>query len=177
MLYIAYGSNINPGQMAHRCPGAKVAGVAELEGHDLLFKGRRYSAVATIEPLDGGAVPVLLWSISKTHEQALDAFEGWPHVYRKEIRTVQFEGEACQGMLYIMNGAPFGYPSARYYNTIREGYKSAGLDTGYLDRAVERSMRLALEQDVEREMAFSPKAHDEQEFDDGQQNLFEMRWW
>ena len=178
MLYIAYGSNINLRQMAHRCPGAKIAGPAELEGHDLLFKGRRHSAAATVEPLNGGAVPVLLWNISKTHEQALDAYEGWPNVYRKEIHKVQFEGKTRQGMLYVMNDAYFGYPSARYYATIREGYKSAGFDAEYLSRAVEKSMRLALEQDMElAEMAFDPEAQEDMDFDDEQHNLFNMRWW
>ena len=31
-LYLAYGSNLNLAQMQYRCPGAKVAGTAELQG-------------------------------------------------------------------------------------------------------------------------------------------------
>lgn len=37
--YIAYGSNLSVKQMAHRCPDARIAGQAVLEGWELLFKG------------------------------------------------------------------------------------------------------------------------------------------
>lgn len=175
MLYIAYGSNINQRQMAHRCPGARVAGVAELTGYDLLFKGRRHCSHATVERLKGGSVPVLLWDISKAHERSLDVFEGWPRVYRKEVCKVQFEGKSRQGMLYVMTaGNDFGEPDPAYYNTIREGYKAAGFAPAYLDQAVEQSARLALEQDAEWERLTSEY---EQDFDDSQQSLFDMRWW
>ena len=48
-LYLAYGSNLNLGQMAHRCPDSKVAGKAELPGYRLLFRGGQHNAHATIE--------------------------------------------------------------------------------------------------------------------------------
>ena len=174
MLYIAYGSNINLRQMAHRCPGARVVGPAELTGYDLLFRGSRYNSHATVERLVGGSVPVLLWEIDKAHEQALDVCEGWPNVYRKQIKRVQFEGKTRQGMMYVMNDADFGYPTTRYYATIREGYESAGFDTCYLDRAVEQSRQLALEQDAKwAQLA----AEYEQELDSGQQSLYDFNWW
>ena len=43
-LYIAYGSNLNLEQMAHRCPTAQAVGTATLKNWRLMF----YS-VATIE--------------------------------------------------------------------------------------------------------------------------------
>ncbi len=64
-LYIAYGSNLNLGQMKYRCPTATVVGPAELEGYDLLFRGGRRGAVATVEPQEGGKVPVLLWKLKQ----------------------------------------------------------------------------------------------------------------
>ena len=39
--YIAYGSNMDEGQMAYRCPTARLLGQAEVEGYRLLFKGSR----------------------------------------------------------------------------------------------------------------------------------------
>ena len=50
-LYIAYGSNLNLEQMAHRCPTAKVAGTAMLHNWRLAF----YS-VATVERYRGGGL-------------------------------------------------------------------------------------------------------------------------
>ena len=49
-LYIAYGSNLNLEQMAFRCPTAKVVGKSELKDYELLFRGGRRGAVATVEP-------------------------------------------------------------------------------------------------------------------------------
>ena len=178
MLYIAYGSNINIGQMAQRCPGARIAGPAQLQGYDLLFKGRRHDAVATVEPLKGGSVPVLLWEMSRNHERALDVYEGWPHVYHKEIKKVKFEGKSRPAMLYVMNeGRFFGDPSDAYYTRIRDGYKQAGFDISYLDQAVERSAQLALEQDLEwREEFAGFDEPDDIDFDDGL-DYVNMRFW
>ena len=54
-LYIAYGSNLNLPQMAFRCPTAKVVGASEIKGYELLFRGGRKGAVATVEPLEGSS--------------------------------------------------------------------------------------------------------------------------
>ena len=60
-LYVAYGSNLNLTQMAFRCPTAKVVGKGELKDYELLFRGGRRGAVATVEPKEGSAVPVLIF--------------------------------------------------------------------------------------------------------------------
>ena len=39
--YIAYGSNLNVGQMRMRCPHATILGTANLKGWELLFKGSK----------------------------------------------------------------------------------------------------------------------------------------
>lgn len=146
-LYIAYGSNLNLKQMAFRCPTARVAGSGELKDYELLFRGSRRSAVATVEPLKGSAVPVLLWTLRERDLQALDRYEGYPSFYRKEIIPVAFAGKTTSAMVYIMNdGHPLGSPSDYYFNAIMEGYRSAGFDTEFLERAVEKSIRLAQEQ-------------------------------
>ncbi|MDD3230252.1 MULTISPECIES: gamma-glutamylcyclotransferase family protein [Caproicibacterium] len=162
-LYIAYGSNLSLPQMAFRCPTAKVVGASEIKGYELLFRGGRKGAVATVEPFEGGSVPVLLWKIRSGDEQALDRYEGYPHFYRKEMMEVELKGKAVPGMVYVMNGGhEFGAPSDFYLNTIMEGYKTAGFDTDFLDQAVEKSIRLAAEQ---------------QEAEAVQGSLFGPKWW
>ena len=146
-LYIAYGSNLNLPQMAFRCPTAKVVGTSELKDYELLFRGGRKSSVATVEPLKGSSVPVLLWKLKERDLQALDRYEGYPSFYRKEILPVELKGKTIPAMVYIMNdGHPFGSPSDFYLNTIMEGYQSAGFDTEFVEQAVEKSIRLAQEQ-------------------------------
>jgi hypothetical protein len=162
-LYIAYGSNLNLPQMAFRCPTAKVVGASEIKDYELLFRGGRKSAVATVEPLKGSNVPVLLWKLKERDLQSLDRYEGFPSFYRKEILEVELRGKTVPAMVYIMNdGHPFGSPSDYYLNTILEGYQSAGFDTEFLEQAVEKSIRLAREQ---------------QEREPDQGTLFDLKWW
>ena len=142
-IYLSYGSNLNLEQMKRRCPYAIPLGVTELSGYSLLFRGDINSAVATVEPDDFGCVPALLWEITPRCEEALDRFEGWPDLYRKEMVTVTFDSKKIEAMLYIINGQSLGQPSKSYLNVIREGYISAGFNTAILDEAVEKSKVLA----------------------------------
>jgi gamma-glutamylcyclotransferase (GGCT)/AIG2-like uncharacterized protein YtfP len=136
-LYLAYGSNLNLEQMANRCPTAKVVGASIIKGYRLLFRGSHAGAVATIEPFKGESVPVLVWDITPADEAALDRYEGWPFLYRKETIKVRLNGKTVQAMVYIMNeGRPLGQPSCYYYSTILDGYKSAGFDVEILRKAV-----------------------------------------
>ena len=108
---------------------ATVAGTSEIKGYELLFRG-----VATVEPKEGGSVPVLLWNIEPWDELALDRYEGWPHLYRKEMMDVELEGETVSAMVYVMNdGRSLAMPSDVYYEVIEDGYKTAGFDIGVLE--------------------------------------------
>ena len=162
-LYIAYGSNLHMPQMAFRCPTAEVVGASEVKGYELLFRGGSRGAVATIEPLEGSSVPVLLWKIRPQDELSLDRYEGYPNFYRKEMLGVELCGRPVNAMVYIMNdGREFGAPSDFYLHTIADGYETAGFDTDFLDQAVEKSIRLAQEQ---------------QAVEDAQFNLWQQKWW
>ncbi len=136
-LYGAYGSNMNLEQMACRCPAARRLGPALLEGYRLVFRGARGSAVATIEPCAGGKVPVLLWAIGIGDEAALDRYEGFPKLYRKEQLHVRVGSRHVRAMAYVMNGGhPQELPGSSYYNVILEGYRASGFDESILNDAV-----------------------------------------
>ncbi len=136
-IYLAYGSNLNLEQMEWRCPYATVVGAVEVPGYQLLFRGQNGSAVATIEPVDGCIVPALLWEITPRCEEALDQYEGWPRLYRKEWITVTFGEKETDAMVYIMiEGPAVGIPGRGYLGTILQGYESAGFDRAVLERAV-----------------------------------------
>ena len=139
-VYLAYGSNLNLEQMAYRCPDATVIGTTMLPDYRLVFRGGRHTGVATIEQERGSAVPVLLWEITKRCEQALDRYEGYPHLYRKEQLTVDLDGEKVQAMAYVMNeGPPPAMPGAYYYAAILHGYRDCGFDEAILKEAVMRT--------------------------------------
>lgn len=148
-LYAAYGSNLNLRQMAVRCPDATVVGTAELKDYELVFRGGSGFGVATVEPREGGSVPILLWEISARDEKNLDRYEGWPTFYGKQTLGFEVEGQTIPAMVYIMTpGYEAAPPSEIYYETIVEGYANNGLDLAVLDRALERTTELAMEEDI-----------------------------
>ena len=139
-IYLAYGSNLNLEQMGRRCPTAKTLGTTELHGYDLKFRGDDGNAVATIEPGEG-SVPALLWKLTPRDEAALDYYEGWPRLYRKEQIDVTLNGKSVNAMVYVMNdGFDLGEPSPRYLDKIAEGYDNLGFDWSVLERAVALSV-------------------------------------
>lgn len=134
-LYIAYGSNINLEQMAHRCPNSKIVSKEMFKGYELEFRG-----VATIVPNDKSEVPILIWEIDGRDEHSLDRYEGFPNLYRKELFEIEVDGEKKECMAYLMNKGQISPPTSYYYNVINQGYEANGMDTSYLRAALERSV-------------------------------------
>lgn len=126
-LYFAYGSNLNLGQMAVRCPQAGVVGKAVLEGYELAFR----RGVLTVLPKEGGRVNGLLWRINAWDELTLDRYEGYPHLYTKELLPVQTDSGPQTVVAYVMT-APYCEkvqpPSATYLQTVLDGCLMAGFD-------------------------------------------------
>lgn len=126
-LYFAYGSNLNVGQMAVRCPMAQLVCRAVLEGYELAFR----CGVLTILPKAGGRIDGILWKVNDRDERALDRYEGYPHLYTKESLTVQTDTGAQTAVAYVMT-APYCErvqpPSSTYLRTVLTGYRLAGFD-------------------------------------------------
>lgn len=148
--YIAYGSNMDTRQMRYRCPTAKVIGTGQVKGYELLFRGHKRGAFATIEPKEGSSVPVLIWEIGPDDERHLDVYEGYPRFYGKEEIEVQTEEGVESIMGYLMNpGHALGMPSNEYLDTIKRGYTEAGIPLQTLYEAVEKVQERA-EKETER---------------------------
>lgn len=146
IYYLAYGSNLNLVQMARRCPTAVAIGSTLLKDYQLVFQG-----VATIVPSPGSTVPVAIWKIDEACEKALDRYEGFPHLYRKEYIDVSIADTSYHAMVYIMNDAPLSMPSLQYFRTIQRGYIDLGLDRRYLQQAVSYTMEHIAEMHEEGE--------------------------
>lgn len=135
--YIAYGSNLNIQQMSMRCPTAKVVGKTELKDWRLDFRGEPDNAVATIEPAEGGIVPVGIWRITNQDEMALDCYERYPTVYRKMTLNILLRGRMKKAMTYIMReNYPYNAPCFEYVRIIRDGYMAFGFNREILREAV-----------------------------------------
>ena len=138
-VYLAYGSNLNIEQMSFRCPDAKPWGATVLPDYKLTFWGGWGSAVATIVSCKGCSVPVALWSISSSDEKALDAYEGFPRLYRKEYLPLKWGGRHVRAMVYIMNQGLANPPGRGYFATILKGYRDFDIHPEPLFRALRES--------------------------------------
>ena len=131
MLYFAYGSNLNIFQMQRRCKDSKFLKKIKLKDFRLTFRSR-YRA-ADIEPKKNSIVPGALFEISKSDEKKLDLYEDYPILYKKYYFT--YYGKKV--MTYTMvKKTKFTYPTERYLNVVKRGYKDCNLDKKYLKKAL-----------------------------------------
>ena len=132
MLYFAYGSNLNLFQMKRRCKDSVFLKKYELKGYRLNFRSK-YRA-ADIDKSKNSLVPGALFEISKSDEKKLDVYEDYPILYKKLYFTYYNKTV----MTYIMvNKTEFRYPTERYLNVVKRGYKDCKLDMKYLKIALQ----------------------------------------
>lgn len=139
--YIAYGSNMDFSQMQRRCPDAELVGAGIVKDYELLFKGSGSGSYATIEKKARDKVPVLVWRISASDEEALDRYEGFPTFYYKTQLPVKMQdGAEITGMVYIMHeDRALGLPSGRYVRVLYDAYVNFGWDCAILNNALVKS--------------------------------------
>ena len=131
MLYFAYASNLHHFQMKRRCKDSIYLKKINLKNFRLTFRSK-YRA-ADIEPKKGSIVPGGLFEISKSDEKKLDVYEDFPKLYRKYY--FYYYGKKI--MTYTMvNKTTFKFPTERYLNVVKRGYKDCNLDTKYLKKAL-----------------------------------------
>ena len=131
MLYFAYGSNLNHFQMNRRCKDSVFLKKINLKDFRLTFRSK-YRA-ADIEPKKNSIVPGALFEISKSDEKKLDVYEDFPILYKKYY----FYHYGKKVMTYTMvNKTPFKFPTDRYLNVVKRGYKDCNLDERYLKKGL-----------------------------------------
>ena len=131
MLYFAYGSNLNHFQMKRRCKDSVFLKKIKLTNFKLTFRSK-YRA-ADIEFKKNSIVPGALFKITKSDEKKLDVYEDYPTLYKKYYFT--YYGKKV--MTYIMaKKTLFAYPTERYLNVVKRGYKDCNLDNHILKKAL-----------------------------------------
>ena len=131
MLYFAYGSNLHHLQMKRRCKDSIFLKKINLKVFRLTFRSK-YRA-ADIEHKKNSIVPGGLFEISKSDEKKLDVYEDFPILYKK----FYFNYYGKKIMTYTMvDKSPFRYPTERYLNIVKRGYKDCKLDNSALTKAL-----------------------------------------
>ena len=133
MLYFAYGSNLNHFQMKKRCKDSFFLKKINLKNFKLTFRSK-YRA-ADIETKKNSIVPGALFEISKSDEKKLDVYEDFPTLYKKYY----FYYYGKKVMTYTMvKKTLFTFPTERYLNIVKKGYKNCDLDVKFLNQALTR---------------------------------------
>ena len=131
MLYFAYGSNLHHFQIKQRCKDSVYLKKINLKDYRLTFRSK--FRAADIELKKNSIVPGGLFEISKSDEKKLDIYEDYPILYTKYYFT--YYGKNV--MTYTMiKKTLFTYPTERYLNTIKKGYKDCKLERKYLKAAL-----------------------------------------
>ena len=131
MFYFAYGSNLNHFQMKRRCKDSNYIKKINLKNFKLTFRSK-YRA-ADIEYKQNSLVTGGLYEISKSDEKKLDIYEEFPTLYKKYY----FKYYGKKVMTYVMNKkTQFMFPTERYLNVVKQGYKDCKLDKKYLIKAL-----------------------------------------
>jgi len=135
-LYAAYGSNMDPAQMALRCPHSPQRGTGWLEGWRLTFGGADIGwegAMATVVEESGARVFVVLYEVSEQDERALDSWDGVTlGYYRKiKVRVEALDGDLLT-WLYVLDAYEGGLPSARYIGILADAAEKAGAPADYV---------------------------------------------
>ena len=129
MFYFAYGSNLHHLQMKRRCKDSTFLKKINLKDFRLTFR----NMYADIEPKKNSIVQGALFKISKIDEKKLDVYEDYPIVYKKYYFT--YYGKKI--MTYTMvKKTLFTYPTKRYLDIIKKGYKDCNLDNHILKKAL-----------------------------------------
>lgn len=135
-MYAAYGSNMDPAQMARRCPHSPQQGTGWLQDWRLTFGGADLGwegALATVVEDQGQQVFVVLYELSEADETALDQWDGVTlGYYRKaKVRIAILDGDVL-AWLYVLNDYEGGLPSARYLGILADAAESAGAPADYV---------------------------------------------
>ena len=94
-----------------------------------------YKFYPDIEKSKNSIVPGALFEISKSDEKKLDVYEDFPILYKK----LYFTYYNRTVMTYTMvNKTKFRYPTERYLNVVKQGYKDCKLNFDYLTRAINK---------------------------------------
>ena len=133
MLYFAYGSNLNHFQMKKRCKDSIFIKKINLKNFRLTFRSK-YRA-ADIEPEKNSIVPGALFKISKSDEKKLDVYEDYPSLYKKFYFT--YYGKKVMTYTMVKKSA-FKFPTERYLNVVKRGYKDCGLDKKFLNQGLKQ---------------------------------------
>jgi len=146
VIYFAFGSNMDPVQMAERCPSHRAVGRGVLPGHRLCFPRRspvRRCGTAGLSPAAGHVIWGVLYELDRSDLERLHQAEGYapgrsPEQNRHDFVAIKVrrdgpDGEPILAFTYLARADDSGAaPSADYMKHLIEGAEHHGLPKHYV---------------------------------------------
>ena len=117
--------------MKRRCKDSIFLKKINLSNFTLTFRSK-YRA-ADIEFKKNSIVPGALFKITKSDEKKLDVYEDYPVLYKKYYFT--YYGKKVMTYTMVKKSA-FKFPTERYLNVVKRGYKDCDLDKKFLNQGL-----------------------------------------
>jgi gamma-glutamylcyclotransferase (GGCT)/AIG2-like uncharacterized protein YtfP len=134
VLYAAYGSNLDPHQMAGRCPHSPLRNTGWLMGWRITFGGEGWDgALPTLAVDPDSQIFVALYDVTEADWSSLDVWEGADQgLYSKvRVRVATLEGEQ-PAWVYVLDDFEGGNPSARTLGLLADAAEAAGAPADYV---------------------------------------------
>ena len=148
MKYFAYGSNMDPEEMARVCPEGQFVTIGRLAGHRFDFtrhSERRDGGVADIVEEADSEVWGVVYDVSETELEALDRKEGVAvgAYKRKQVEILTLDDETVLVLTYsvVHKEGPFA-PTSKYMGLIISGARHWSLPEQYVDSLARNLGRL-----------------------------------
>ncbi|HEY0237079.1 MAG TPA: gamma-glutamylcyclotransferase family protein [Friedmanniella sp.] len=136
MLYAAYGSNLDPAQMAGRCPHSPLRWTGWIPGWRVTFGGEGWDGAlpTVVEAADDEHVFVAVYDVTSADESTLDTWESADDqgLYNKvRVRVETLDGIKT-AWVYVLDDFEGGMPSARTLGILADAAQTAGAPEDYL---------------------------------------------
>ena len=124
---------MNIGQMAVRCPGARILGLVAKRGWRFIINQRGY-----VTAVDDSSAETLgcVWKLTDEHWTELDRYEGVSAGFYRRVDcrvTLLDSEEALDAVGYRAANEIPGVPTTAYADVVIEGARQIGLPENYLD--------------------------------------------
>jgi len=129
-LYFAYGSNMDRGAMAARCPASKPIGTARLMRHRFVIMREGYASVVRDPRRTTWGV---LWELALADMPALDRYESAAGgLYAKVSQMVLTDKGPKRALVYVGRSAGAGTPRPGYLDGVIAAASEADLPADYV---------------------------------------------
>ena len=141
VFYFAFGSNMLKARLEERVSLVKSLGKATLKGYSFSYSKLSVidkSGKGNIHPNKKSNVEGVVFELTQSQIEKLDKYEGVPHHYLREIKTITFDNQQMiEAFIYIANAKKIDQglrPTKEYLKRVLAGAHEHELSAHYISQ-------------------------------------------